>query len=88
MPGGSWESYNANYVNTANYDSRSVPLYLLYGGVIDGLTLAGVGGAGPYWSATINSSDFAYNLDFTSTNIYPSNSNPLFLGYSIRCLAR
>ena len=48
-------------------------------------SLRAAGGNSDYWSATTypNATD-AYNLDFNSTNVFPSIYNARFLGFSVR----
>jgi len=82
-----WESYFAN-LRSDIYDIRLNPFYLLYGGLVNSGFLQSAGSWGYYWSSTADSSNGAYGLNFNSSNVYPSNNNWRYYGFSIRCLAR
>jgi len=67
---------------------RLVPFYFLYSGYIGSGSLNRTSSEGDYWSSTANSSSHAYNLDFDSSGVSPSNRSLRYSGFSIRCLAR
>ncbi|MDR2336817.1 MAG: fibrobacter succinogenes major paralogous domain-containing protein [Candidatus Nomurabacteria bacterium] len=50
-----------------------------------GVNYQGVGGN--YWSATVDSSESAYSLDFGSSSVNPVGSNVRFIGFAVRCIA-
>ena len=43
-------------------------------------------GYGYYWSSTVAGGNYAYSLNFRSSNVYRSNNNRYY-GYSLRCVA-
>lgn len=45
-----------------------------------------VGSNGNYWSASPNSSNNGYYLNFNSSSVNPSNNNNRAYGYSVRCV--
>ena len=45
------------------------------------------GSRGDYWSGRADSSSFAYELYFGSSDVLPSNSVYRYSGYSVRCVA-
>ena len=47
--------------------------------------LNNAGNNGNYWSSVANSSSDAYNLNFNSSNVNPSNNNR-YNGKSVRCV--
>ena len=58
-------------------------------GNVNSGSLRNAGNNGNYWSSTANSSTSnAYNLNFNSGNVNPSNNNNRYNGFSVRCLAR
>lgn len=61
-------------------------VFLPAAGLHNGSTVYYAGTFGYYWSSTPNTSiaSFAYNLGFNSTNVFPSNYNYRYYGYSVR----
>ena len=58
-------------------------------GNVNSGSLRNAGNNGNYWSSTANSNTSnAYNLNFNSGNVNPSNNNNRYNGFSVRCLAR
>ena len=43
---------------------------------------------GNYWSSTVCSSDYAYNLSLGASNVYPADYGYKYNGLSVRCVAR
>ena len=64
------------------------PLYFIRSGFLYGTTLYNFGGNGIYWSSTVNSSSYAYGLNFNSYELYPAGRFDRFGGRSLRCLSR
>lgn len=54
----------------------------------DSGSLYNIGSYGLYWSSTANSANYAYDLNFYSSNIYPAYNNGKHYGLSVRCIAR
>ena len=44
------------------------------------------GSSGSYWSASLNSSAYGYNLNFGSGGVNPANANNRFYGFSVRAV--
>jgi len=83
-----WLGSYANYSKLGDYDLRLQPFNLLYGGYITAGALSNAGALDYYWSFTAYDATDAYDLNFSSDNVYPSRNNWRFYGFSIRCLAR
>ena len=66
----------------------SNPLWFVRSGFVDNGSLVNSGFEALYWSSTVNSSNNAYNLNFTATNVNPANNNNRNNGRSVRCVAR
>ena len=63
-------------------------VYIRGAGYVNTNGLNNAGNEGRYWSSSPNSDGTnAYNLNFWSGNLYPSNNNNRYNGYSVRCLA-
>ena len=63
---------------------RSARAFLPAAGNRNGTSVNNVGSNGNYWSATYNNSNNAYNLNFNSGNVNPSNNNNRYNGRSVR----
>ena len=64
------------------------PLTFVRGGRVNpGSYLNDAGSSGYYWSSVGRSSSNAYNLNFNSGNVNPSNNNNRYNGQSVRCVA-
>ena len=73
---------------TSSYAKMSAsPLYFARAGDISSGYISGSSGAGYYWSSAINIDAYAYHLQFTKDNVYPSTYVFKNYGMSIRCLA-
>ena len=53
-------------------------------GYRNGTSVNNAGSNGNYWSSTYNNSNNAYNLNFNSGNVNPSNNNNRYNGQSVR----
>ncbi len=60
------------------------------GGIHIGVGRLGPSGTNGYsWSSwSVKDDTNAYYLDFDGNNVYPSNANPRWLGFPLRCLAK
>ena len=67
---------------------NTTPLYFIRSGYLNGTTLYAFGAVGYYWSSTVGSSSYAYNLGFLSTELYPASRGDRNVGRSVRCLSR
>ena len=64
------------------------PLVFVRGGrVYPGSYLYYAGSYGYYWSSVGRSSSYAYHLVVGSGGVYPSRTNPRYVGLSVRCVA-
>lgn len=64
------------------------PLWFVRSGYVNG-TLNSYGTSGFYWSSTVNNSNVAYSLSFSSSSVNPAYSGSgRDNGFSVRCLAR
>ncbi len=80
---GSPEGSNASTV------FRTYPNNFLYSGSVYGSSVNSRGSNGLYWSKSAYSSNNAYNLNFLSSVVNPSNiNNHKSNGFSVRCLAQ
>ena len=58
------------------------------GGIVYlGYSLDLAGYSGYYWSSVGRNSSFAYNLNFDSGYVNPSNGTTRYYGFSVRCVA-
>ena len=87
-----YELTNTAYGITSSADGanslRKSPLYFVPAGYVISGSLNHAGYEGSYWPSTAYSSTVAYDLYFNSGHVDPSNSNPRYGGFSVRCLAR
>lgn len=64
------------------------PLFFVRSGYVYPSNYLGyAGNYGDYWSSVARSSSYAYNLDFYSSNVYPSSGGIRYYGQSVRCVA-
>ena len=73
-----------------NQNISESPIYLTRGGNVNMTTgsLRNAGNNGNYWASTAYQSElYAYNLNFNSANVNPSNNNNRWNGFTVRCLA-
>ena len=87
--GGSSDEFQALY-NNYNPSSalRSNPVNLTLSGYVSSSSRNDQGSYGRYWSSTVNSRDYAYNLYLSTPGVYPANDNSKYIGFSVRCIAR
>ncbi len=64
------------------------PLYLARSGRINSGALYDAGGIGYYWSSTVSTSEYARNLYFSSSSVYPESNGYRYRGFSVRCVLR
>ncbi len=66
------------------------PGYFMRGGRVSSGWLNAAGSYGYYWSSTPDGSDNAFNLNFSSGSVTPSDNNDLNRpdGHSVRCVAK
>ena len=75
--------------DTATKAIRKYPNNFLYSGNVSGSSVGGRGSDGYYWSKSAGNSYSAYNLNFYSSLVDPSNiSYSKYSGFSVRCLAQ
>ena len=67
---------------------RTYPNNFLYSGYVGGSSVRNRGSYGYYWSKSAYSSNYAYNLDFDSSGVRPSDNYGKSYGSSVRCLAQ
>ncbi len=79
----------ADIANNADGSNRirSAPYNFPYAGNVYNGSLRYVGSSGVYWLRAANSTDYAYVLDFNSTNVNPASYDNRYGGISIRCVA-
>ncbi len=80
--------YNSGATNT---DIRliSSPLWFVRAGLVSSNGNLVYSGSGTgYWPSTVYGSGQAYYLDFSATNVNPTNHVNMFFGRSVRCVAR
>ena len=91
------EYYNLNYAindnnnitnSTANKKIRSYPNNFVYSGGVGGTSINSRRSGGSYWSASGDDYIQAYQLGFSSTNVYPGNGGSIkYGGKTVRCIA-
>ena len=74
-----------------NYNSSSAlassPVNLTLAGNLNSGSRFFQGIYGYYWSSTVDSGNYAYYLNLTTSDAYPANINNKHYGYSVRCVA-
>ena len=72
-----------------NNARRTARLYFVRSGYVYPYRgrLSYAGGLGGYWSGRASSSNYAYELYFNSSGVYPYNYYDRYYGYSVRCVA-
>ena len=77
-------------IQTTSADSlrwRKYPVNFLYSGLVSSGSVSNRGSYGYYWSSTAYSSNSAYYLGLSSTNVGPGTYSSIkYVGQSIRCL--
>ncbi|MBP5648365.1 hypothetical protein J6X04_03740, partial [Candidatus Saccharibacteria bacterium] len=73
---------------TASNNLRSYPNNFVYSGVVSGSLVGDRSFGGGYWSSSAHSSNYAYYLNFYSSDVYPGKSGNLkYSGWMVRCVA-
>ncbi len=67
---------------------RNSPMHFIPGGGVWSGGLNYAGSDGRYWSSTARNSTLAYNLNFYSGGVDPSNYTGRYRGLSVRCLVQ
>lgn len=82
--------YNAYPTTGGSRDQllAAAPLYFIRGGVISSTTVSGSGLYGYYWSSTVSSKDFAYDLYFRDGTLNGLDGSYRYYGTSVRCVAK
>ena len=87
--GGSSDEFQALYNNYNSLSAlRSNPVNFALSGNVRSSSRYDQGLNGRYWSSTVNSGDYAYNLYLSTPGVYPANDNSKYIGFSVRCIAR
>ena len=79
--------YNNGSISTSAGLEAS-PLFFARGGYVNYGLLYYSGNYASYWSSSVDSSSYAYRLNFNAALVNPANSNDRYYGRSVRCLAR
>ena len=61
-------------------------IFMPFAGYISGTGLYGHGSSGRYWSSSLYSQTYGYNLYFNSGGVNPADSNDRFYGFSVRAV--
>ena len=79
-------AYTTNVITSAQWTTleNAGCAFLPAAGYRFGTSVGNVGSYGDYWSATCSSSSNAYNLDFGSGGVNPSNGSIRYYGQSVR----
>ena len=83
--GGELESLYNNY--PSNPVLRSNPVNLTLSGNVYSSSRSKQGSYGYYWSSTVNSNQYAYNLYLNSSDVRPADFYYKKYGFSVRCIA-
>ena len=81
-------SVNVNWGTNGFTKIGQAPLYFARSGSVYDTTLYYFSSYGYYWSSTVYSSDYAYNLYYYSGGLYPARRGSRLYGWSVRCMAR
>ena len=65
---------------------RAFPNNFLYSGYFNTSSAGNRGSYGYYWSRSAGSTNYACNLYFNSSFVYPSNYGNKYYGFTVRCL--
>ena len=84
--GGEFQALYNNYNSSSAL--RSNPVNLVLSGYVSSSSRYYQGSGGYYWSSTVNSSNYAYNLSLNTSPVYPADYGGKYLGFSVRCIAR
>ena len=78
-----------NITNNTAANLRNKPLYFVWSGIINDVSLLNLNINSRYWTGTVNGSTFAYALRTGDNSFDPSGSDLYrYLGFPIRCIAR
>ena len=76
----------------SNYNSssalRSNPVNFILPGYVNNSSRSNQGSSGNYWSSTVYSDSYVYNLDLNTSVVYPARDFSKSNGFSVRCIAR
>ena len=87
--GGNSGEFQALYNNYNSSSAlRSNPVNLTLSGNVDSSSRGLQGSYGYYWSSTVYSDYYAYNLYLATSSVYPADYNGKYNGFSVRCIAR
>ena len=81
---------NSGYWDNGAHNLPSSPQNFLYSGLryYDASGVATIGSYGGWWSSTVDSSDYAYDLRVYSNYVYPRSGYTRNTGFTVRCIAR
>lgn len=79
----SWEGNQYNADDWGKMEAAGC-VFLPAAGLRNGTSVSSVGSYGIYWSSACSNGGSAYHVLFNSNNVYPSNYNNRYLGYSVR----
>jgi hypothetical protein len=65
---------------------HSVYVFFPAAGIGNGTSLNNRGSGGGYWSSSLRSADYGYDLYFDSSNVYPQGYDRRYFGYSVRAV--
>jgi hypothetical protein len=61
-------------------------IFMPFAGYVSGTGLDGRGSIGLYWSSSLSSQTYGYDLNFHSGGVYPAGNNNRFYGFSVRAV--
>lgn len=82
------ESTNEVFTPDGYEKLLNTPLWFTMSGYVDSGSTSRVGSSGYYWSSTISDALYVYYSNFRRGNIFPSNTNTKYYGFSMRCLIK
>ncbi len=82
-------SFSCNTISASQWNTleQAGAVFLPAAGYRNGTSVNNVGSNGNYWSASYNTSNNAYNVNFNDSNLNPQNNNNRYNGFAVR-LAR
>ena len=83
--GGEFQTLYNNY--NSSLALRSNPVNFTLSGYVISSSRTNQGSNGLYWSSTVVSSNYAYDLGLNTSNVYPASNYDKYRGFSIRCIA-
>lgn len=82
-----WTSINGVYGRKFMKKSdHSVYVFFPAAGYGNGTSLNSRGSSGIYWSSSLYSAAYGYNLGFSSSGVFPQSSSSRYYGYSVRAV--